>query len=66
MKGMAEEIAIHGVCVNVAGIGIFLRGKSGVGKSETAHTLIGRGHRLVADDIVVLKKLSPQTSTWNT
>ena len=61
MKGMAEEIAIHGVCVNVAGMGILLRGKSGVGKSETAHTLIGRGHRLVADDIVVLKKLSPQT-----
>lgn len=61
VKAMAEEIAIHGVCVNVSGIGILLRGKSGVGKSETAHTLIGRGHRLVADDIVVLKKLSPQT-----
>ncbi|MFJ5771347.1 HPr(Ser) kinase/phosphatase [Psychrobacillus sp. NPDC093180] len=61
VKAMAEEIAIHGVCVNVAGIGILLRGKSGVGKSETAHILIGRGHRLVADDIVVLKKLSPQT-----
>lgn len=61
IKAMAQEIAIHGVCVNVSGIGILLRGKSGVGKSETAHTLIGRGHRLVADDIVVLKKLSPQT-----
>lgn len=61
IKAMAPEIAIHGVCVNVSGIGILLRGKSGVGKSETAHTLIGRGHRLVADDIVVLKKLSPQT-----
>jgi len=61
VKAMAPEIAIHGVCVNVSGIGILLRGKSGVGKSETAHTLIGRGHRLVADDIVVLKKLSPQT-----
>ena len=60
-KAMAPEIAVHGVCVNVAGIGILLRGKSGVGKSETAHTLIGRGHRLIADDIVVLKKLSPQT-----
>src|SRR5690606_17293699 len=57
-KKMAPEIAVHGVCVNVAGIGILLRGKSGVGKSETAHTLIGRGHRLIADDIVVLKKLS--------
>ncbi len=47
--------------MNVSGIGILLRGNSGVGKSELAHTLIGRGHRLVADDIVVLKKLSQQT-----
>lgn len=47
--------------MNVSGIGILIRGNSGVGKSETAHTLIRRGHRLVADDIVVLKKLSPQT-----
>lgn len=61
IKKLAEEIAIHGVCLNVFGIGILLRGASGVGKSETAHSLIGRGHRLVADDIVVLKKLSPQT-----
>ncbi len=58
---MAPEIAIHGVCINVFGIGILLRGESGVGKSEIAHTLIGRGHRLVADDIVVLKKLSHRT-----
>jgi len=61
VKALAEEIAIHGVCMNVFGTGILLRGESGVGKSETAHTLIGRGHRLVADDIVVLKKLSPRT-----
>ncbi|WP_134702276.1 HPr(Ser) kinase/phosphatase [Ammoniphilus sp. YIM 78166] len=61
VKELAPEMALHGVCVNVSGIGILLRGSSGVGKSETAHTLIRRGHRLVADDIVVLKKLSPQT-----
>lgn len=61
VKELAPEIAVHGVCLNVSGMGILLRGHSGVGKSETAHTLIGRGHRLVADDIVVLKKLSPQT-----
>lgn len=61
VKALAPEIFVHGVCVNVFGVGILLRGNSGVGKSETAHTLIGRGHRLVADDIVVLKKLSPQT-----
>jgi HPr kinase/phosphorylase len=60
-KALAPEITIHGVCVNVSGIGILLRGKSGVGKSETAHTLIRRGHRLVADDAVVLKKISPET-----
>ena len=61
IKILADEIAVHGVCVNVSGIGIILRGNSGVGKSETAHTLIRRGHRLVADDIVVLKKLSHRT-----
>lgn len=61
VKTLAPELSIHGVCVNVSGIGILLRGKSGIGKSETAHTLIGRGHRFVADDIVVLKKLGPAT-----
>ena len=61
VKELAPEMTIHGVCMNVFGIGILIRGHSGVGKSETAHTLIGRGHRLVADDVVVLKKLSPQT-----
>ncbi|MEH7095453.1 HPr(Ser) kinase/phosphatase [Neobacillus vireti] len=61
VKKLAPEIAIHGVCINVYGMGILLRGKSGIGKSEIAHTMIGRGHRLVADDIVVLKKLSPRT-----
>lgn len=66
-KTLAPEISIHGVCVNVSGIGILLRGKSGVGKSETAHSLIRRGHRLVADDIVVLKKIGPETilGTYN-
>jgi len=61
LNTLAPEISIHGICLNVSGIGILLRGKSGIGKSETAHTLIKRGSRLVADDIVVLKKLSPQT-----
>jgi HPr kinase/phosphorylase len=61
IKELAPRISVHGVCLNVSGIGILLRGKSGIGKSETAHTLIRRGHRLVADDIVTLKKLSSQT-----
>jgi len=60
-KVLAPQIQIHGVCVNVAGTGILLRGKSGIGKSETALTLIRRGHRLVADDAVVLKKINPET-----
>lgn len=60
-RALAEETVIHGVCLNVFGMGILLRGKSGIGKSETAHSLIGRGHRLVADDMVVLRKLSSQT-----
>lgn len=60
-RALAEEIAVPGVCLNVFGIGILLRGESGIGKSETAYTLIGRGHRLVADDIVVLRKLSHRT-----
>ena len=61
VKALAPEQSIHGVCVNVSGIGVLLRGNSGIGKSETAHTLIRRGHRLVADDVVVLKKLGPST-----
>lgn len=60
-KALAPEITIHGVCVNVSGIGVIIRGKSGVGKSETAHTLIQRGHRLIADDVIVLKKINPET-----
>ncbi|MCT1901691.1 HPr(Ser) kinase/phosphatase [Oceanobacillus sojae] len=60
-RQLATEIAVHGVCLNVSGIGVLIRGESGVGKSELAHTLIGRGHRLVSDDIVILKKVSHQT-----
>ncbi|CEI80348.1 HPr kinase/phosphorylase [Oceanobacillus oncorhynchi subsp. incaldanensis] len=60
-RKLATEIAVHGVCLNVSGIGVLIRGESGVGKSELAHTLIGRGHRLVSDDIVILKKVSHKT-----
>lgn len=60
-KSLAEEVQIHGGCVNVAEIGILIRGSSGVGKSETAMTLIRRGDRLVADDAVALKKIGPET-----
>jgi len=50
---------IHGVLVDVLGVGVLLLGKSGIGKSECALDLIIRGQRLVADDIVLLKKKMP-------
>lgn len=54
---LAPEITVHGVLVEVYGMGILLIGKSGVGKSETALELIKRGHRLIADDVVEIKKV---------
>ncbi len=54
---LAPEKTVHGVCVEVFGIGIIIRGKSGIGKSETALELVKRGHRLIADDAVIVKKI---------
>ena len=53
---LAEEITLHGVLVDVAGTGVLLTGTSGIGKSEVALELVHRGHRLVADDSVIIKK----------
>ncbi|MBP7604297.1 MAG: HPr(Ser) kinase/phosphatase [Spirochaetota bacterium] len=50
-------VVMHGTLVDVFGIGVLLMGKSGVGKSETALELIERGHRLVADDMVEIRKI---------
>lgn len=55
---MAPSTSIHGVLLDVLGIGVLLLGKSGIGKSEIALDLIVRGHRLVADDIVELRRPS--------
>lgn len=55
---LAERITQHGVLVEVYGEGILLLGDSGIGKSETAIELVKRGHRLIADDAVVIKKVS--------
>lgn len=52
----SERITIHGSFVDVYGVGICFVGKSGVGKSEVALDLIERGHRLVADDVIILTK----------
>jgi len=50
---------LHGVLVDVLGVGVLLTGKSGIGKSECALDLVIRGHRLVADDMVFIKKKMP-------
>lgn len=52
----APTITMHGVMVEVYGFGVLLKGKSGIGKSETALELIHRGHRLIADDMVKLTR----------
>ncbi len=54
----AQTITIHGVLVEVYGIGVLITGESGVGKSETALELIERGHRLISDDTVKLRNIS--------
>ena len=52
----ASRISIHGSLVDVYGVGILFIGKSGIGKSEVALDLVERGHRLVADDVIILTK----------
>lgn len=58
---LAPRITIHGGLVDVYGEGILIMGESGIGKSEAALELIKRGHRLVADDAVEIKKVSDDT-----
>ena len=60
-ESLAERTSIHGVLIDVLGVGIVLMGKSGIGKSEAALDLILRGHRLVADDIVEVALHVPDT-----
>lgn len=58
---LAPRMSIHGVLVDVYGEGVLITGESGIGKSEAALELIKRGHRLVADDVVEIKKVSEDT-----
>ncbi len=58
---LAPRITRHGVLVEVYGEGLLLLGDSGVGKSETAIELVKRGHRLIADDAVEIKRVSEKT-----
>ena len=58
---LAPMITMHGVLVDVLGVGILILGKSGIGKSECALDLITRGYRLISDDAVIIKRMPPTT-----
>lgn len=58
---LAPRISIHGVLVDVYGEGVLIMGESGIGKSEAALELIKRGHRLVSDDVVEIKRVSEES-----
>ena len=58
---LAPCISIHGVLVDVFGEGVLIMGESGIGKSEAALELIKRGHRLVTDDVVEIRRVSDDT-----
>ncbi|MDO5538769.1 MAG: HPr(Ser) kinase/phosphatase [Eubacteriales bacterium] len=58
---LAPCISIHGVLVDVFGEGVLLMGESGIGKSEAALELIRRGHRLISDDVVEIRKVSDES-----
>ena len=62
-SALAPRITRHGVLMEVYGEGILITGESGIGKSETAVELLKRGHRLIADDAVVLKRISSSQLT---
>ena len=58
---LAPCISIHGVLVDVYGVGVLIMGESGIGKSEAALELVKGGHRLVSDDVVEIRKVSDET-----
>lgn len=58
-RQLAETITLHGVFMDVLGMGVMITGDSGVGKSELALELISRGHGLVADDVVEVSRVTP-------
>jgi len=62
---LAPLVTIHGVLMDVLGIGVLVIGKSGIGKSETALDLVVRGHRLVGDDIIRIRRHGTQLSGRN-
>jgi HPr kinase/phosphorylase len=58
-KAIAKTCSMHGVLMDVLGMGVLISGESGLGKSELALELISRGHGLVADDVVELARIAP-------
>lgn len=60
-KTLADRTTMHGVLMDVLGVGIIITGESGLGKSELGLELISRGHGLVADDVVELARIGPNT-----
>ena len=58
---LAPPSTLHGVLLDVLGVGVMIIGESGVGKSELALELVSRGHGLVADDVVELRRIAPET-----
>ena len=56
---LAPETQLHGDLVEMHGLGVLIIGKSGIGKSEVALDLVSSGHRLVADDVVIVRRISP-------
>lgn len=58
---LAPPSTLHGVLLDVLGVGVMITGESGVGKSELALELVSRGHGLVADDVVELRRIAPET-----
>lgn len=61
MQNLAETTVVHGVFMEVTGVGVLIQGEAAVGKSELALELTTRGHRLVADDAVELRRVAPET-----
>ena len=60
-RALAESITMHGVFLDVLGMGVMITGDSGVGKSELALELISRGSGLIADDVIELYRIAPET-----
>ncbi len=57
LEALAPQITLHGVLMEMYGIGVLMLGESGIGKSECALDLISRGHRLISDDSIIVKKI---------